>query len=149
MQPLRYFGEDLVAWRREDGELHVMRGHRAHLWAYIGDGGTVVGECVDSAFLWHQPQSEPPAREMPDIFFSPSSIRDRSPAYRAPYDSAPYDSAPYDSAPYDSAPYDSAPLDNRRERVEKDFRVTMWDDLEIWRNRSTTCLQAPETGANP
>ena len=109
------------------------------LWAYIGDGGTIVGECVDCAFLWHQPHGEPPAREMPDIFFSPSSIRDRSPAYRVPYD----------SAPYDSALYFSAPLDDRRERVEKEFRVTMWDDLEIWRSRSTTCLQAPETGADP
>ncbi len=55
-----------------------MRGHRAHLWAYIGDGGTVVGECVDCAFLWHQPHGEPPASEMTDIFFSLSSIRDRS-----------------------------------------------------------------------
>src|SRR5262245_60716511 len=45
-RPLRYFGEDLVAYRDEDGDLHVLEGHCKHLGAHIGHGGKVRGECV-------------------------------------------------------------------------------------------------------
>ena len=50
MRPLRYFGEDLVAYRDEAGELHVMSGHCRHLGAHIGHGGKVVGDCVECPF---------------------------------------------------------------------------------------------------
>ena len=40
-RPLRYFGEDLVAYRDEVGELHVLSGHCRHLGAHIGHGGKV------------------------------------------------------------------------------------------------------------
>ena len=105
--PLRYFGEDLVAYRGEDGSLHVLEGHCKHLGAHLGHGGKVVGDCIQCpfhgwqwgpdgankaipdqkrpnrsrtlrvwpvmeqhglAFLWHHPDGEPPAWEMPDIF---------------------------------------------------------------------------------
>jgi 3-ketosteroid 9alpha-monooxygenase subunit A len=50
VRPLRYFGEDLVAYRGESGELHVMSAHCRHLGAHLGHGGTVVGECVACPF---------------------------------------------------------------------------------------------------
>ncbi|HVA06811.1 MAG TPA: Rieske (2Fe-2S) protein, partial [Acidimicrobiales bacterium] len=51
VRPLRYFGEELVAYRGEDGgELHVLQAHCPHLGAHMGHGGTVVGECVECPF---------------------------------------------------------------------------------------------------
>ena len=49
-RPLHYFGEDLVAYRDEAGELHVLEGHCKHLGAHIGHGGKVVGDCVECPF---------------------------------------------------------------------------------------------------
>src|SRR5689334_7403833 len=51
VRPLRYFGEDLVAYRDDNGVLHVLDGHCAHLGAHIGYGGRVRGECVECPFL--------------------------------------------------------------------------------------------------
>ena len=45
-----YFGEDLVAYRDESGELHVLEAHCKHLGAHIGHGGTVVDDCVECPF---------------------------------------------------------------------------------------------------
>ena len=42
VRPLRYFGEDLVAYRDERGELHVLEAHCKHLGAHIGHGGKVI-----------------------------------------------------------------------------------------------------------
>jgi 3-ketosteroid 9alpha-monooxygenase subunit A len=50
VRPLQYFGEDLVAYRDESGELHLLEGHCKHLGAYIGHGGKVVGDCVECPF---------------------------------------------------------------------------------------------------
>ncbi|WP_395307401.1 Rieske 2Fe-2S domain-containing protein [Mycobacterium sp. AMU20-3851] len=47
---LKYFGEDLVAWRDEDGTLHLMEAHCKHLGAHLGHGGKVVGDCVECPF---------------------------------------------------------------------------------------------------
>lgn len=44
--PLRYFGEDLVAYRGDGGELHVLDAHCPHFGAHIGHGGKVEGDCV-------------------------------------------------------------------------------------------------------
>lgn len=44
--PLRYFGEDLVAYRGDGGALHVLEAHCPHLGAHIGHGGKVTGDCV-------------------------------------------------------------------------------------------------------
>jgi 3-ketosteroid 9alpha-monooxygenase subunit A len=49
-RPLRYFGEDLVAYRDESGELHVLAAHCRHLGAHLGHGGKVVGDCVECPF---------------------------------------------------------------------------------------------------
>src|SRR5690349_8861107 len=50
VRPLRYFGEDLVVWRAEDGRLHALEAHCQHLGAHIGNGGKVVGDCVQCPF---------------------------------------------------------------------------------------------------
>src|ERR1700757_2047687 len=50
VRPLHYFGEDLVAYRDEFGELHVLEAHCKHLGAHIGHGGSVVGDCVQCPF---------------------------------------------------------------------------------------------------
>lgn len=50
VRPLKYFGEDLVAYRDDAGEMHILTGHCRHLGAHIGYGGTVVGDCVECPF---------------------------------------------------------------------------------------------------
>jgi 3-ketosteroid 9alpha-monooxygenase subunit A len=50
VQPLRYFGEDLVAYRGDDGTLHVLNAHCPHLGAHIGHGGRVKGDCIECPF---------------------------------------------------------------------------------------------------
>ena len=50
VRPLRYFGEDLVGYRGEDGVLHVLDAHCPHLGAHIGHGGRVIGDCVECPF---------------------------------------------------------------------------------------------------
>jgi 3-ketosteroid 9alpha-monooxygenase subunit A len=50
VRPLRYFGEDLVAYRDDAGELHVLEAHCKHLGAHIGRGGAVVDDCVECPF---------------------------------------------------------------------------------------------------
>jgi 3-ketosteroid 9alpha-monooxygenase subunit A len=50
VQPLRYFGEDLVAYRSDDGNLHVLNAHCPHLGAHLGHGGRVKGDCIECPF---------------------------------------------------------------------------------------------------
>src|SRR3954449_8194926 len=50
VRPLHYFGEDLVAWRTDDGVLQVMDAHCPHLGAHIGHHGKVVGDCVQCPY---------------------------------------------------------------------------------------------------
>jgi 3-ketosteroid 9alpha-monooxygenase subunit A len=45
-KPLRYFSQDLVGFRDEQGVLAVMDGHCRHLGAHIGYGGKVRNGCV-------------------------------------------------------------------------------------------------------
>jgi 3-ketosteroid 9alpha-monooxygenase subunit A len=54
VRPLRYFGKDLVAYRAEDGALHVLDAHCRHLGAHLGYGGEVKGDCIVCPFHgWH------------------------------------------------------------------------------------------------
>jgi 3-ketosteroid 9alpha-monooxygenase subunit A len=46
VRPLKYFGGHQVAYRTEDGELHILDAHCPHLGAHIGHGGKVQGDCV-------------------------------------------------------------------------------------------------------
>src|SRR5437763_15612937 len=47
VRPLQYFGEELVAYRDDDGALHVLDAHCPHLGAHIGHGGRVRGACAE------------------------------------------------------------------------------------------------------
>jgi 3-ketosteroid 9alpha-monooxygenase subunit A len=44
--PLRYFGEELAAYRDSGGKLHILDAHCPHFGAHIGHGGKVNGDCV-------------------------------------------------------------------------------------------------------
>ncbi|MDE1145100.1 MAG: Rieske 2Fe-2S domain-containing protein [Azospirillaceae bacterium] len=46
VKPLRYFGQDLVAFRTEQGTLAVIDAHCRHLGAHLGYGGKVKKGCV-------------------------------------------------------------------------------------------------------
>lgn len=46
VKPLKYFNQDLVAFRTENGQLAVLDAHCHHLGAHIGFGGKVKGNCV-------------------------------------------------------------------------------------------------------
>ncbi|MCA9699357.1 MAG: Rieske 2Fe-2S domain-containing protein [Myxococcales bacterium] len=48
--PLRYFGRDLVAYRGESGEAHVVDAYCPHLGANLAYGGTVEGDCIRCPF---------------------------------------------------------------------------------------------------
>jgi nitrite reductase/ring-hydroxylating ferredoxin subunit len=54
-RPLHYFGEDLVAYRDESGELHVLEAHCKHLGAHIGDASDVpqgkLRDLIEKQFL--------------------------------------------------------------------------------------------------
>jgi phenylpropionate dioxygenase-like ring-hydroxylating dioxygenase large terminal subunit len=52
--PLRRFGKDLVAFRDEEGQAHVLDAFCAHLGAHLGYGGTVKGKGIICPFhAWH------------------------------------------------------------------------------------------------
>jgi 3-ketosteroid 9alpha-monooxygenase subunit A len=46
VKPLRYFGQELVAFRAETGELSVLDAHCRHLGAHLGYDSHVRGDCV-------------------------------------------------------------------------------------------------------
>jgi nitrite reductase/ring-hydroxylating ferredoxin subunit len=50
VQPLRYFGQDLVLFRTEDGAAHLMNAHCPHLGAHLGYGGAVDGLAIRCPF---------------------------------------------------------------------------------------------------
>ena len=50
VKSLRYFGERLVAFRGEDGVVHVLDAFCAHMGADLGVGGKVVGQSIECPF---------------------------------------------------------------------------------------------------
>lgn len=46
VKPMTYFGEELVAFRTESGELSVMEPYCLHMGAHLGHGGKVRGDCI-------------------------------------------------------------------------------------------------------
>jgi len=50
VKSLRYFGERLVAFRGEDGVVHVLDAYCAHLGADLAAGGKVVGTSIECPF---------------------------------------------------------------------------------------------------
>jgi 3-ketosteroid 9alpha-monooxygenase subunit A len=47
---LKYFDQEMIAWRAESGELTVMNAYCEHLGAHLGYGGTVHGEVLQCPF---------------------------------------------------------------------------------------------------
>jgi nitrite reductase/ring-hydroxylating ferredoxin subunit len=52
VKPARYLNRDLVVWRGEDGEAHVMDAYCPHLGAHLGYGGRVAGCELVCPFHW-------------------------------------------------------------------------------------------------
>lgn len=50
VMPLRYFGRELVLFRTESGEAHVLDAFCPHLGAHLGHGGEVTGEILQCPF---------------------------------------------------------------------------------------------------
>ena len=50
VKPLRYFATELVAFRGEDGEAHVLDAYCPHLGAHLGHGARVVGDRIRCPF---------------------------------------------------------------------------------------------------
>jgi nitrite reductase/ring-hydroxylating ferredoxin subunit len=50
VKPLKYFGQDLVIWRSEEGELCVLDAFCPHLGAHLGHGGKVQGSSIECPF---------------------------------------------------------------------------------------------------
>ena len=54
VQPLHYFGRDLVLFRDEEGEAHLLDAFCRHLGAHLGYGGRVDGKGIRCPFHnWH------------------------------------------------------------------------------------------------
>jgi nitrite reductase/ring-hydroxylating ferredoxin subunit len=47
---MKYFGQELIAWRAESGHLTVMNAYCEHLGAHLGYGGHVEGEVLQCPF---------------------------------------------------------------------------------------------------
>ena len=50
VKPLRYFATELVAFRGEDAEVHVLDAYCPHLGAHLGHGARVVGDRIRCPF---------------------------------------------------------------------------------------------------
>jgi nitrite reductase/ring-hydroxylating ferredoxin subunit len=50
VEPIHYFGKDLVLFRGEDGEVHVFNAFCPHLGAHLGHGGCVEGTSIRCPF---------------------------------------------------------------------------------------------------
>lgn len=57
VRTMKYFGQEMIAWRAESGQLTVMNAYCEHLGAHLGFGGTVKGEVLQCPFhgwQWNQ-----------------------------------------------------------------------------------------------
>ena len=88
--PLKYFGADLVLFRTQTGEAHVLDAHCPHVGAHLGHGGCVKGESIQCPFhAWRfdgqgQCVAVPYARKIPpERSCVVSSTRSRQRARRA------------------------------------------------------------------
>ncbi|CAH0993103.1 3-ketosteroid-9-alpha-monooxygenase, oxygenase component [Sinobacterium norvegicum] len=50
VKPLKYFGQDIVLYRGDDGVAHVSEAFCPHLGAHLGHGGEVVGDNIRCPF---------------------------------------------------------------------------------------------------
>ena len=59
---MHYFGQEMVAWRAESGQLTVMDAYCEHLGAHLGFGGMSRATCIECPF--HGWQWEPQGRNV-------------------------------------------------------------------------------------
>ena len=50
VQPIHYFGEDLVLFRTRSGQVRVLDAYCVHLGAHLGEGGRVMGDTIRCPF---------------------------------------------------------------------------------------------------
>lgn len=50
VRTMKYFGQELVAWRGQSGQVTVMDAYCGHLGAHLGYGGTVAGDTIQCPF---------------------------------------------------------------------------------------------------
>jgi phenylpropionate dioxygenase-like ring-hydroxylating dioxygenase large terminal subunit len=65
VQPLYYFGRELVLFRTESGEAKLLDAYCPHLGAHLGHGGHVAGENIACPFHGWQFNGEGECREVP------------------------------------------------------------------------------------
>jgi len=76
--PIRYFGEDLVAFRGEDGRVRVLEAYCAHMGANLGVGGKVVGCAIQCPFHGWRYDGEGTCVEIPYAKKIPPKARQRA-----------------------------------------------------------------------
>lgn len=64
--PFRYFGRDLVCYRGESGQVHVLDAHCPHLGAHLGYGGRVAGDEIICPFHGWQWRASGELSSVPD-----------------------------------------------------------------------------------
>lgn len=76
--PMRAFGRDLVAYRGESGEAHVVDAYCPHLGAHLGHGGCVEGESIRCPFHRWRFDAEGRCDEVPGSPITPDKARLRT-----------------------------------------------------------------------
>lgn len=74
VKPLRYFGQDLVIWRGEDGRARMLDAHCRHLGAHMGHGGRVAGQLLECPFHAWRYDGEGVVAEIPYAERVPPSL---------------------------------------------------------------------------
>ena len=60
VKPLRYFGEEIVLYRGEDGVARALHAYCRHLGAHMGHGGKVKGNNLECPFHACPPEARSP-----------------------------------------------------------------------------------------
>jgi len=76
VKPLRYFGQELVIWRGEDGEVRMIDAYCKHLGAHMGHGGKVHGNLLECPFhAWRYDGKEGVVKEIPYARAIPPQVK--------------------------------------------------------------------------
>lgn len=78
VKPLHYFGRELVLFRGESGDAHVLDAHCAHLGAHLGHGGCVAGDGIRCPFHHWVWDGDGRCREIPYAKRIPPQARMRT-----------------------------------------------------------------------
>jgi phenylpropionate dioxygenase-like ring-hydroxylating dioxygenase large terminal subunit len=78
VQPLAYFGRELVCWRGADGAARVFDAHCLHLGAHLGHGGKVQGDSIRCPFHGWRWDGAGCLAEVPNLAKKPPALALRS-----------------------------------------------------------------------